>query len=490
MTEASSPRIFPGAARLCILLLGLSASVLLSQERFRRFPPPPDPTPELRLPNIETVTLANGLALSTVFRDGQPFINIQLIIQAGEADSPPVLPGVASMTANLVPRGTVQNSAADIDEMIEAMGGTFSVSTRQDHTIFTLQVLEEHLDQALDLLSQMILRTSFSQVELDLLRLSMYYDILEKEKDAGFVAKRQLLRELFKKHSYGKTYFNKSILKNIKLQDVVRFFRTHYFANRAHVILTGNFSLRTAVRIVSHYFNTWTRGPSAPTTLPPPQANTDLRVVFIDVPQSLGGMIYLGNIAPAMTSPDYYPLSVFHQVLGGSVNSRLIMNLRESKGYAYYVFSQIEAFPGFDVFFIRARVAPQFVFASIQEIMDEVRANRTARLPTVEVEQAKSFFIGNFPLTIERLERLAEKVSELKALNLGDDYWNRYGENVLQVNADRVFDMVQSLPLQTPVVVIAGDKYVLSDQLKYFDKVDIFDAQGTFQYSLVKETDK
>lgn len=480
-------------------LIGLSAALLLllplasrgfSQERFRRVPPPPDPTPELRLPNVETFILSNGLTLSTVYREGQPFINIQLIVQAGEADSPQNLPGVAGFTANMLARGTLDLSAADIVERIESLGGRFSVNTRLDSTVFTFQFLEEYLDQALDLLSQIILRPAFSEVELGIVRYNIYYDLFEKEKDPAFLAKRQLLRALFRNHAYLSGYYNKDAIKNIKRADVVQFFQTHYFANRTHIILSGNLTLRTAARKVSHLFNTWARGPDPRPSLPLPPANGDLRVIFIDVPQALDGMVFLGNVVPAMTSPDYFPLLVFHQVLGGSVNSRLILNLRESKGYAYYVFSQIETFPGFNLFIIRARLAPAFVFASVQEIMNELRLNASLKLPTAEVEQAKTFLIGNFPLMIERLESLSEKIAELKMFSLGDDFWSRYEENILLVNDDRVFDLAQSLAMLTPVVVIAGDKKVLADQLKYFDKVDIFDAQGTFQYSLVKETQK
>jgi len=88
------------------------------------------------------------------------------------------------------------------------------------------------------------------------------------------------------------------------------------------------------------------------------------------------------------------------------------------------------------------------------------------------------------------LESFSGKITESKALGLGDDYWSRYYENAKLVNAERVFEVVHSLPLQTPVIVIAGDKSVMADQLRFFDKVDIYDAQGTFQYSLKKEIDK
>lgn len=487
-TKPARRRLFGFAAALLVLISFGSPGY--PQERFRRLPPPPDPTPELRLPNVETFTLANGLSVSTVYREGQPFINIQLIVQAGEADSPSSLPGTAAFTANMLARGTLDLSAGDIIERIEAMGGRFSVSTRLDSTVFSFQFLEEYLDQALELLSQIILHPVFNEVEVGVVRYNIYYDLFGKEKDPAFVAKRQLLRELFHNLPYSGGYSNKEAIKNIKRGDVVQFFQTHYFANRAHFILSGNLTLRTAVRKVSHLFNTWARGPEPRPVLPLPPANGELRVLFIDVPQAADGIVFLGNVVPAMTSPDYFPLLVFHQVLGGSVNSRLILNLRESKGYAYYVFSQIETFPGFNLFIIRARLAPSFVYASVQEIMNELRLNAARKLPSTDVEQAKTFLIGNFPLTIERLENLSEKIAELKMFDLGEDFWSRYEENILLVNDDRVFSLTQSLALLTPVVVIAGDKKVLADQLKYFDKVDIFDAQGSFQYSLVKETEK
>jgi zinc protease len=477
-----------GAVLLALFLAGRFA--LNAQERFRRFPPPPDPTPELRLPNIESITLSNGLVLSTVFREGQPFINLQLIVQAGEADSPPSLPGVASFTANMIPRGTLLLSAPDIEERIEAMGGRFSVSPRMAYTLFSFQFLEEYLDQALSLLSQMFLQPAFTERELGAVRYLIYYDLLDNERDPAYVAKRHLLRELFRGHPYRNGLYNKEGLKNIKLSDVVDFFQKQYFANRSQIILTGNLSQRTAIRKVSHYFNTWARDPHSPPDRAAPPLNGDFRVVFIDVPQASGAAVFLGNVVPSADSPEFFPLEVFNQVLGGSVNSRLILNLRESKGYAYYVFSQLEPYPGFCVFVIRARVEPAYLYASVREILSELRADVEPRLPTPEVEQAKTFLLGHFPLSLERLEDFSRKVAELKALSLGDDYLARYEENILSVGPGQIHAAVQSLGLLTPVVVIAGDKNLLSDQLKFFDKVDIFDIQGTFQYSLSKEIER
>lgn len=490
MTAAFALRRSIGSAVLFFLVLGPAVSAGQGQERFRRTPPPPDPTPELRLPNVESYTLTNGLQISTVYREGQPFIDLELVVQAGEADSPRNLPGVATFTGEMITRGALELSASDIIERVESMGGKLSVRTRLDATIFSFEFLEEYLDRALDLLSQIILHPSFSDVELGVVRYNTYYDLLDKEKDTAFTGRQQLFRELFRNHAYQAGYYNKEAARNIRLSDINQFFQSHYFPNRSNIILSGNLSLKAAISKVSHTLNTWARGPEPRPPVPLPAPNGEMRVVFVDIPGAAEVMVFVGNLVPAMSSPDYFPLLVFNQVMGGSINSRLMLNLRESKGYAYFAFSQVENFPGFDVFVVRARVAPEFLYASVAEVLNELRLDMGRPLPTAEVEQAKTFLVGNFPLSLERLDGIADRIVQLKLFGLGDDFWSRFDENILLVNDARVFTLASSLPLLTPVVVIAGDRRSLGGQLKYFDKVDIFDAQGTFQYSLGKETER
>ncbi len=107
-------------------------SALAQQERFRKSPPIPDPLPLLELPKIESTRLENGLTLAVVPRPGQPFISLDLIILAGESQSPQSLPGLASFTAGIMSRGTLLVSAADMEERIDAIGGDFSTTTTPD----------------------------------------------------------------------------------------------------------------------------------------------------------------------------------------------------------------------------------------------------------------------------------------------------------------------------------------------------------------------
>jgi len=215
------------------------------------------------------------------------------------------------------------------------------------------------------------------------------------------------------------------------------------------------------------------------TTPPPPEPFKKKKVCFIDIPGARDATIYVGNVVVPATDPDIFPLMVMNQVLGGTPNSRLFMNLRASKGYAYHAFSEIESYKNCSVFFINARVRPEVVESSIQEILNEIELITNKKIPGVEIEQAKSYLIGNFPLQIETFDNLTSIVAEHRALNLSDEHWERYYENIMPITSDKVFELSKKLPLMTPVVVVVGDSNVVLNQFgTYIKEVDIFSKKG------------
>ena len=133
------------------------------------------------------------------------------------------------------------------------------------------------------------------------------------------------------------------------------------------------------------------------------------------------------------------------------------------------------------VFFINAKVRPEVVEDSIQEILNEIRLITNKKIPTFEIEQAKSYIIGNFPLQIESLADLTSKVVENKAMNLGDEHWKRYYENIMLVTSDKVFELSRRIPLRTPVVVVVGDSDIILNQFgKFIKEVEIFNDKGVY----------
>jgi predicted Zn-dependent peptidase len=250
--------------------------------------------------------------------------------------------------------------------------------------------------------------------------------------------------------------------------------------------LSGNLNLNTASRKVSQYFNTWQKKDLERPLLPSPERNDSEKVVFVDLPQAKDATLIIGNIVFPLGDPDFFPFSVLNQVLGGTPHSRLFMNLREAKEYAYFAFSEVELFRSCGVYSVRAKVIPSACFESVQEILGELGRMAKEKIPTFEIEQAKSYLIGSFPLQAAKIEVIARRASEIVAFSLGEEYWNKYYENIQLVDSDRVFAVAQRYLFPKPVVIIVGDKSVLLDHLRDFQKLDIYDVKGVFQYSVNK----
>lgn len=471
----------------------IAAPVLSAQqERFRKTPPPPEPLQqELGLPALSVPTvLSNGLRVSVAYRESAPFMGLELLVNAGENVSPDAEPGLATFVASLLSRGTQTRSATEIEEIVESLGGTLFVTVNQDYVRISFHVLQENLDPALDLLAQMLLQPQFSEREIANVRRIITYDLQEKESNPEFVAKRQLYRLLFKGHPYEKFAVSRDLLRNWTPRDIQDFFDRYYRPNNAHLIITGNLSLSQATRKISHVLNTWPAREIPGLPQKPVRPPDKDRVCLVDLPQSRDACIlFVGTAFPRPDPADRFALTVLNQVLGGSLSSRLLMNLRESKEFANYAFSEVDVFRSAGLLFIRARVLPDKVVPALQEIQKEVRALATTRpaVPT-EIELAKTYLLGNFPLGLERFDQFTARMADIIALGGGEELWNGYYGQVMLVDADRVLDAAQRylLPLSF-VAVIAGDRASLTGRLAALEAYDIYDSKGQFLATSTKD---
>jgi predicted Zn-dependent peptidase len=386
----------------------------------------------------------------------------------------------------MLSRGTALISAADLEERIDAIGGDFSTTTTPDFSHFALRFLDGFLEQALETLSLMVLQPNFSDREIVALKRTQFYDLRQKQRDPEFVGRRQLLRVLFKGHPYSQSFFSEDVFKNLTRKDVQAFYDLHYRPNNALIVLAGNLNLAIAVRRVSHFFNVWPEKETERPLLPSLQANAEDRICFINFPQAKEATLVIGNVIYPLAELDYFPLAVLLQVLGGTPFSRLFMNLREAKEYAYSAFSSLELFQSCGYYAITAAVIPSATSASIREILRELDRITRDKVSNFELEQAKSYLIGHFPLQISRLDQLSRRFSELLAFSLGDAHWGRFNDNIVLVDADRIFEVAQKYLMPKPVIIIVGDKDVLLDYLQDLDRLEVYDLKGVLIYTLIK----
>jgi predicted Zn-dependent peptidase len=459
---------------------------LQSQERYRKSPPFPEPLDDLKLPKIESFSLSNGLGVTVARREGLSLISLQLVIMAGESHSPEKLPGLATFTAKMLTKGTTELSSSRIEEIIESVGGNLSVSTFLDYSVFTFSFLEEYLDEALEVLSKMILLSTFPRREIENEKRTLFYELRRKGNDPEFVAQNQLFRILFSNHPYQKATYTEDPIKNISHRDVLAFYNQYYIPNNAHLVLVGDLNLSTAVRKVSHYLNIWENKKLERQFIPAPEPSKTEKICLVDLPQAEDSTIYIGNVIFPKKSQDFFPFIVLNQVLGGTTNSRLFMNLRESKGYAYFAFSEVHLFKRSGVFLVKVKVRPEVLYSSMKESLKEIEKIIKEEITSFEIEQAKSYLIGNFPLQIETSESFCSRIAEAQAFGLGNEFWNYYYKNIMLINSEKVFEVAQKYPLLTPVIIIVADRTKIMEHLSDFEEIEVYNSEGELQYTQKK----
>jgi zinc protease len=159
--------------------------------------------------------------------------------------------------------------------------------------------------------------------------------------------------------------------------------------------------------------------------------------------------------------------------------------LRESKGYAYFAFSTLEFFKACGILTIQERVRPSTIFESIAESLNEIRRISSQVVPNYELEQAKSYLIGNFPLRIEDLEYYSSRLSAIQAFELDESHWNSYYKSMMLISPENVYEISRRSSLQSPIVVVVGNIQELSPYLQDFD-LEVYDTNGEFQYTIRK----
>jgi zinc protease len=474
----------PRPSRQAVLLTLVVAAACLAfpaaaQERFRRTPPLADSQPhELSLPALQRVTLSNGLTVASAYRPGFPLVTLQLVIRAGEVDSPLELPAVASLTARMIGKGTRLLSADDIENMLEGMGADYSVTVLMDYTVLTIHVLEEFFDRALFALRLMALEPGLSERELVVVRREMFWELYGRKKDPEFLAWRQLLRTLFEGNPYRIATYGEDVIKRVTAKDIAAFYGRFYRPNNAALLISGNIDGDTAVKRAAPHFSSWVSRPVVRDPVPIPAPNTRERVCYVADPTVKEASIFAGNVVMDSSSEDFFPFLVLKQVLGGTTQSRLFMNLRETKGFAYYAFSETEFFRTCGVFWARARVTPETIVPAVREIEREIKALAAATALPAEIEEAKSYLIGNLPARFESIEGFAEWMARVVALDLDLGHWDRMPERLKLVNVERAADTARKYLAAKPLVVIVGHPDWIGRHLGEFEALEVYDTMG------------
>ena len=445
------------------LAVSLGAPLAAQQPSFDRTRPPAlAENPPLTVPTVVTRRLPNGPALHVVEQHELPLVQVTLTISGGgrlDRD----MPGLATFTANLLDEGAGKRDANALQSELAFLGASLSTGANWDVTTISLKVARRNLEAALDLMADVVLRPTFAANEVRRQRDLRLAALMQQKDQPGALANLAFAQALFPAgHPYRNSLGGDSASTARLDSAVVReFHRGSLRPERATFYVVGDLTAADAERLLGARFRGWVAGGVERRPAPvlvsatPPQG---IQVILVDKPGAAQSVVILGTTGLERTNGDYAAAEVMNTILGGSFSSRLMTNLRETKGYTYGVNSGFAYRPLPGPFSANSGVRTNVTDSSLVELFKELRAIRDTPVSAEELTRAKAYITLAVPGDLESTSQIAGEMATLANWNLPLAYLREY---VARVEAVTVADVQrvakQYLPAQNAYVVVVGD---------------------------------
>jgi predicted Zn-dependent peptidase len=385
--------------------------------------------------------------------------------------------GLGQLLALTQKKGTEQYSYQDLTEKIEQVGGEIETMINEDFLVVYGEFLKEHIESGMNLFREICLKPTFPQEELEKERYKQLADLENEKSSPDFLAHRRIEKAIFSPHPYSfyKTADSLKAIDRLNLEDI----HERYFApENAVLILAGDISWDEAVILVNKYFSEWTIEFFPTEEFGKPEVAEKPLIHLVHRPNSQQANIVMGNLLFPRNHPEFEKMVVMNKILGGSGSGRLFMNLREDKGYTYGAYSTLSVYRETGSFLANAEVRTEVTIPSLQAFHEEFQKLKETLVSSEELENAKRYLRGIFPLQNETPSSIAALALRQQLYGLGEDYWNLYISRIGEVTSEDVRQVANDyIREERMMTVVVGDADKLRQSLMDFGEVVVYDLE-------------
>ena len=426
--------------------------------------PTPDPILETAAAiAVETsrTVLPNGLVLIVRENHANPSIALQGIVKAGAIFDPPGKSGLASFVAAMLDQGTATHSAFEQASAVESLGASLRFEGGSETASFQGNMLSGDLEAVLAALADALRNPVFPPDPTEQIRGELLNEFRIAENNTSSVAARranELLYPADHPYHYPPAGIESALLA-ITRDDLTAFHARHYGPDRTVLVLVGDVTASRAAALVEAALGPWARTKNSPSFhVAGAPAPTEPRSMTVSRPGKSQTDVVYALPGVARTAPDFYAVMMMNYVLGGaSLSSRLMDSLRDREGLVYGVYSGLMSGIGAGPFQIRAGTNPANAGRATAAIMEEVSKLHRDGPTEAEMEEAKGYLTGVFPVRLETNAGVAGQLLTAELYGLGLDYIERYPEIVRGVTRDQAHEAARKyLSTKAYALVTAG----------------------------------
>lgn len=380
----------------------------------RTTPPPASPLMKIAFPEIEELTLDNGIPVHYLHYGPDDLVVIYAVFNAGKGFEPQA--GVAAMAASMLMEGTEKYNALQFAQTMDYYGVRMEVDSGYESVTVEMTSLSKHLDHSVPLMSELIRKATLPEEEFVKLKARTLQRLEVQEQKTNFVARKEFRKQIFgNDHPYGRVEGNPEV-EALTVEHLRDYYHKHFALNNLFFIVAGRLSSERVLELLNPQF-----GEQDLSQLPPPPVsgsegksiavNTGLH--YVEMPDSMQASIRVGHAGFPRYHPDFEAMTVVNTILGGYFGSRFMRNIREDKGYTYGVGSAWLSLKNCGIYLVQTDVGNEYITDTLNQIRLETELLLEKGVDEAELQLVKNYMLGNLVSSRETPQQLARTVRSL-----------------------------------------------------------------------------
>lgn len=387
--------------------------------------------------------LDNGVRIIT---DRIPYfrsISIGFWFRAGSAYETPKENGLSHFIEHMLFKGTKKRTARQIAEELDSIGGHINAFTAKEFTCFYCSVVDEHIELALNLLSDMLLYSKFDPVEINKEKNVILEEIDMYEDSPEDVAHELLCKAYFDKHPLAMPILGQpDRLLKYNRTDLLEFKNKYFTTDNLVVAVAGNFQEDELIKLIDKYLGNWDHRGTVPV-----EKELELNQPRILFAERELEQFHLSLSFPgiAVDSPQLYPMLVMNNLIGGGMSSRLFQRIREDRGLTYSIYSYPSTYLTGGMYSIYAATKPEQCEDVLNIIIEEIESLKNHGFTNKEFLIAREQLKGSYILSNETPGSRMNAIGKARTLLDKVLTPNQILDKINNVRAEEVYEVIQKI---------------------------------------------
>ena len=382
--------------------------------------------------------LPNGLTVLSEFMPGVRSVAFAAWVRAASLHEPRERMGVSHLLEHMVFKGTKRRTAHEIALSLEALGGSLDAYTSREHTVYQARVLDEHLEQAADVIADIVFHPALRESDLKLERKVILEEIGMVEDTPDDLVFELHNEALWGEHPYGYSILGtRETVNALGVPELRDLHRRAYHPGQLVVAASGNVEHDRLLDILAR--TGWTAPDAGDSTpMPSPPVHTAAPKSLHVARDGAQTHVVLGTRAVAHGDPERFPLLLVSMLLGGGMSSRLFQRVREDLGLAYAVYTYQSFHADSGMHGVYVATAPDSTGAALDAIRSELRTVVDQGLPLDEVAMGRQQLKGQITLS---LESVSSRMYRAASVELYDEPFRTLDEILALIDAISIDDV-------------------------------------------------